>query len=222
MCYYIQWKRFDLISFIIYLFFRGEKMNAKSVNMMEADVLTIKNNIRYTRTKEKIQIKENDKEKELKILEYNQKKYIFNLIENIIKRFVDILAGIVGVIILIPLTIMIFIANRIYNDKGPVFYTQERTGKDGKIFKIIKYRSMVVGADEKLKKYLDENLDAKQEYEKYKKLKNDPRITMVGKVLRKTSLDELPQLLNLLSRLNVISRTKTISTTRKNGYGTIL
>ena len=157
-------------------------MNAKSVNMMEADVLTIKNNIRYTRTKEKIQIKENDKEKELKILEYNQKKYIFNLIENIIKRFVDILAGIVGVIILIPLTIMIFIANRIYNDKGPVFYTQERTGKDGKIFKIIKYRSMVVGADEKLKKYLDENLDAKQEYEKYKKLKNDPRITMVGKV----------------------------------------
>lgn len=197
-------------------------MNAKSVNMMEADVLTIKNNIRYTRTKEKIQIKENDKEKELKILEYNQKKYIFNLIENIIKRFVDILAGIVGVIILIPLTIMIFIANRIYNDKGPVFYTQERTGKDGKIFKIIKYRSMVVGADEKLKKYLDENLDAKQEYEKYKKLKNDPRITMVGKVLRKTSLDELPQLLNLLSRLNVISRTKTISTTRKNGYGTIL
>ena len=93
-------------------------------------------------------------------------------LERFAKWFLDILGGIVGTICLIPLTAIIWIANLISKDNGPVFYTQERIGKDGKIFKMYKYRSMVVGADEKLKEYLAENEEARKEYAEYKKLKN--------------------------------------------------
>lgn len=119
-------------------------------------------------------------------------------LEKIIKRAVDILGSIVGIIFLIPLTIVIGIANLILKDKGPIFYTQERIGKNGKHFKMYKYRSMVVGADEKLREYLAENEEAREEYAKYKKLKHDPRITKMGAFLRKTSLDEFPQFINIL------------------------
>ena len=119
-------------------------------------------------------------------------------IEKILKRTIDIIAGIFGIIALLPLTLIIYIANLICKDKGPVFYTQERYGKNGKIFKLYKYRSMVVGADEKLKEYLAENEEARREYKEYKKLKDDPRITKVGKFIRKTSLDEFPQFINVL------------------------
>lgn len=119
-------------------------------------------------------------------------------VEKILKRFVDILGGICGLILLIPLTIGIYIANFIAGDKGPIFYTQERYGKNGKIFKMYKYRSMVVGADEKLNKLLEEDEEARKEYTEFKKLKNDPRITKVGKFIRKTSLDEFPQFINVL------------------------
>ena len=119
-------------------------------------------------------------------------------VEKILKRVIDIIAGIFGIIALLPLTLIIYIANLICKDKGPVFYTQERYGKNGKIFKLYKYRSMVVGADEKLKEYLAENEEAKKEYKEYKKLKDDPRITKVGKFIRKTSLDEFPQFINVL------------------------
>ena len=137
-----------------------------------------------------------DTEKRLKITtrysRENKKVYAF------IKRFIDIIGGIVGIILLCPLTVCIFIANRIAKDNGPIFYAQERIGKDGKRFKIYKYRSMVVGAEEKLKKYLEENEEAKKEWEKNQKLKDDPRITKVGNFIRKTSIDELPQFINVL------------------------
>lgn len=129
------------------------------------------------------------------ILERNKTVLRF---EKIIKRFMDILGGGIGVLTLVPLTLIIWIANRIAKDNGPIFYTQERIGQNGKIFKMYKYRSMVVGADEKLEKYLNENKEAREEYKKYKKLKNDPRITIIGKILRKTSLDEFPQFINVL------------------------
>ena len=119
-------------------------------------------------------------------------------IETILKRFIDIIGSIVGIVCLIPLTIIIWIANLIMKDNGPIFYTQERIGKNGKIFKMYKYRSMVVGADEKLKEYLEKNEEARKEYAEYKKLKNDPRITKIGAFLRKTSLDEFPQFINIL------------------------
>lgn len=120
------------------------------------------------------------------------------VLERIIKRFVDILGGICGLILLIPLTIGIYIANLIAGDKGPIFYTQERYGRNGKIFKMYKYRSMVVGADEKLNRLLEENEEVRKEFEEFKKLKNDPRITKVGEFIRKTSLDEFPQFINVL------------------------
>mgnify|MGYP004456083927 FL=1 len=120
------------------------------------------------------------------------------LIGKIFKRLIDILGGIVGTIVLIPLTIGIAIANLICKDNGPIFYSQYRMGKNGKLFKMYKYRSMVIGADEKLKKYLEENEEARKEYKKYKKLKHDPRVTKVGEFIRKTSLDEFPQFINVL------------------------
>ena len=120
-------------------------------------------------------------------------------IEKTIKRFVDIIMGLIGTLILIPITIGIFIARKIlHEDDGPIFYEQLRIGKDGKVFRMYKYRSMVIGADEKLSTYLKENEEARKEYSKYKKLKNDPRITKVGKFIRKTSIDEFPQFINVL------------------------
>ncbi len=122
-----------------------------------------------------------------------------NIAYKFIKRFVDIIAGIVGVILLIPITIVVGIIRIIKRENdGPLFYEQLRIGKNGKQFRMYKFRSMCVNADGKLKDYLENNEEARKEYKKYKKLKNDPRITKVGKVLRATSLDEFPQLINVL------------------------
>lgn len=120
-------------------------------------------------------------------------------IGKILKRIVDIFAGVIGAFILIPLTVVIYIINKVNHESGPLFFVQERLGKDGKAFKMLKYRSMVVGAEDKLKEYLSENEEAAKEYKKYKKLKEDPRVTKIGRILRKTSLDEMPQLLHLIS-----------------------
>ena len=120
-------------------------------------------------------------------------------IEKGIKRTFDIFVGLIGTIFLIPLTIGIYIAKKILKeDNGPIFYDQLRIGKNGKHFKLYKYRSMIVGADEILKEYLKNNEEARIEFEENQKLKNDPRITKLGKILRKTSLDEFPQFINIL------------------------
>lgn len=116
----------------------------------------------------------------------------------ILKRIVDIIGALFGIIMLVPMTIGIYIANLIVGDNGPIFYSQNRIGKDGKIFKMYKFRSMVMGADEKLEKYLEENEEARKEYKINKKLKNDPRITKIGMFIRKTSIDEFPQFVNVL------------------------
>ena len=115
-----------------------------------------------------------------------------------IKRIIDIIGAIVGIAILIPLTVVVWIGNRICKDKGPIFYSQERIGKNGKIFKMYKFRSMVVGADEVLQELLEKDEKANKEYSEFKKLENDPRITKFGNFLRKTSLDEFPQFINVL------------------------
>lgn len=127
------------------------------------------------------------------------KNKIKKKLENVIKRIIDICGGLVGTIALIPLTIIIYVARiAMHENDGPIFYDQLRIGKNGKVFKMYKYRSMVIGADEKLHKYLEEKEEARKEYKKYKKLKNDPRITKVGNFIRKTSLDEFPQFINVL------------------------
>lgn len=126
------------------------------------------------------------------------KETLNNILYIIIKRMVDIIGAIVGIVMLVPITIGIFIAKILERDKGPIFYTQERVGKNGKRFKMYKYRSMVIGADEILEKYLAENEEAREEYKMNKKLKDDPRITKIGKFIRKTSIDEFPQFINVL------------------------
>lgn len=122
-----------------------------------------------------------------------------NIIYRFIKRAIDILAGLVGVILLIPLMIVVEIIRIAKKEnQGPLFYEQLRIGKNGKQFRMYKFRSMCMNADDTLKEYLKNNEEARKEFKKYKKLKKDPRITKVGKVLRETSLDEFPQLINVL------------------------
>ena len=135
--------------------------------------------------------------KELVKIEIN-KMEINKKIYKIIKRIIDIIGALVGCVLLIPLTICIWIANIIAKDNGPVFYMQKRIGKNGKVFTMYKFRSMVVNADKKLKRYLLDNPEANEEFKTYRKLKDDPRITKVGKFIRKTSLDEFPQFINVL------------------------
>ena len=120
------------------------------------------------------------------------------LFYRIIKRLFDIIAGLIGLIVLIPLSIVVLIANICTGDFHNIFLVQKRIGKDGKEFNFYKYRSMIIGADEVLFKMLKEDKELAKEYKINKKLKNDPRITKVGKILRKTSIDELPQLINVL------------------------
>lgn len=130
-------------------------------------------------------------EKEIK----TNKKVLYK----ITKRAIDIIGAIIGIILLISTIILVYIARKILKeDQGPLFYKQLRYGKNGKIFRLYKFRSMCINADKKLKEYLDNNEDAKNEFEKTHKLQKDPRITKLGNFLRKTSLDELPQMINIL------------------------
>lgn len=115
-----------------------------------------------------------------------------------VKRGIDIVGALVGILLLIPITIAISIHKIIKKEKSSIFFIQERIGKDGKLFKIYKYRTMVENADEVLKRYLQEDEEMAREYKIHKKLKEDPRITKLGHFLRKTSLDEFPQFLNVL------------------------
>lgn len=121
------------------------------------------------------------------------------ILYRITKRLIDIVGAIFGIIVLIPVTMGIYIARKVLKeDDGPMFYEQLRYGKNGKMFRMYKYRSMCMNADKMLKKYLEENEEARKEFEEFQKLKNDPRITKMGNFLRKTSLDELPQMINIL------------------------
>lgn len=124
--------------------------------------------------------------------------YIVKQIRLFVKRIIDICGGICGLLILIPLTAVVYVGNRMCGDKGPIFFSQDRIGKNGKNFKMYKFRSMVVGADDILKELLEKDELAREEYNEYKKLKNDPRVTKMGAFLRKTSLDEFPQFINVL------------------------
>ena len=114
------------------------------------------------------------------------------------KRLFDIIISLIGILFLLPIMLVVKIMNVASKDYNPIFYCQDRIGKNGKLFKFYKFRSMVPNADEILFKTLEMDKVAAEEYKINKKLKNDPRITKAGKILRKTSLDELPQLINVL------------------------
>lgn len=116
----------------------------------------------------------------------------------VVARIIDILGGLVGCVLVIPIMFAVIINNIKDKDFGPIFYVQKRIGKNGKLFNMYKFRTMIDGADEKLAEILENDEMARREYKKYKKLKDDPRITKFGDFLRKTSLDEFPQFLNVL------------------------
>ena len=116
---------------------------------------------------------------------------------NVVKTAFDYILTLVGAVFISPL--FFYIAYRIKKeDPGPVFFAHTRIGKDGKPFPCYKFRSMVVNSQEMLQKYLVKNPAAREEWERDFKLKDDPRVTPIGKFLRSTSLDELPQIFNVL------------------------
>jgi len=115
-------------------------------------------------------------------------------IYDFVKRVFDIVWSLIGLIVLSPVFIILSILVKTTSE-GPVFFAHKRVGKGGKTIKIYKFRSMVTNAEELIKQFTPEQ---KAEYEKNFKLENDPRITKVGNFMRKTSLDELPQLINIL------------------------
>ena len=144
----------------------------------------------YERVKEDYsKLKDYNKLKENVVTE--KKTYRF------VKRTADIIASIVGIILLIPITIIVCILNLVTRNNGPIFFVQERIGRDGKIFKMYKFRTMVINAEEILNRHIEEETEIGKEYIKNKKLRNDPRITKVGRFLRRTSLDEFPQFINV-------------------------
>ena len=113
------------------------------------------------------------------------------------KRLFDILFGIIGVILTIPFILVIKISYILNKDYSSIFFTHKRIGKNGKEFKMYKFRTMVPNAEEWLKERL-KNKKYLNEWREYHKFENDPRITKVGKIFRKLSLDELPQFINIL------------------------
>lgn len=110
------------------------------------------------------------------------------------KRILDIVLSSIGFIVLLPIFGMIALCVKL-DSRGPVFFKHKRIGKNGKEIYIYKFRTMVKNAEDMIKDFTPEQA---KEFRKNYKLKDDPRITKVGKVLRKTSLDELPQLLNII------------------------
>ncbi len=131
----------------------------------------------------------------LSYLEINNN--IKSYINRVLKRSIDLFLCILSLPFIIPF-FTIIAAVIMITSKGKPFYTHARIGRNGRTINVIKFRSMYIDATERLKDILENNLEAKAEWESSYKLKNDPRVTRVGNFLRKTSLDELPQILNVI------------------------
>ena len=117
-----------------------------------------------------------------------------SILYSITKRLIDIVGSLCGIILLSPLFLIVAILIKLEDPKGKVFFAQERNGRYPKTFKMYKFRSMVHNAEELLKDLMDRNEQTGPVF----KINDDPRITKVGKFIRKTSIDELPQLFNVL------------------------
>ena len=139
-----------------------------------------------------------------------------NVQYKLVKRITDIVLSFISLVVLLPVFAVIALAIKL-ESKGPVFFKHTRIGKNGKIIKIYKFRSMVENAEDLIQQFTKEQM---KEYEENYKLSDDPRITKVGKILRKTSLDELPQLINILKGdLSIIGPRPVVANELKK-YGT--
>lgn len=139
------------------------------------------------------------------ILTQYKKDFLSNIykkdkLNNLILYLVfDILFAIFAILLFSPIMLIIALLIKINSPKGAILFTQKRLGLDGKLFNVYKFRTMVVDAEKKLEKMLEEESDVREEYLTFRKLKNDPRIIPhIGNFLRKSSLDELPQFFNVL------------------------
>ncbi len=138
-------------------------------------------------------------------------------IQHFLKAFVDKVGAVLGIVVLSPFFVILYLLIR--KDGGPAFYGHTRIGKNGKSFKCWKFRSMVSNADKMLESHLKKNPQARIEWEKDFKLKCDPRITATGHFIRKTSLDEIPQLYNVLCGEMSLVGPRPIVDDEKHYYG---
>lgn len=136
----------------------------------------------------------------------------------IIKRLFDICAAIMLLIIFMPTMIFVAFGVRL-SSPGPMIFAQYRIGRGGRQFKFYKFRSMHVDAEEKLKEFLASNPSASAQWAEYRKLTNDPRITRFGRFIRRTSLDELPQLWNVLTGDMSLVGPRPVTASEKEKYG---
>ncbi len=113
------------------------------------------------------------------------------------KRVIDLVGAFLGILVTLPLGVLIALLIKL-DSRGPALFTQIRMGRHGRCFKMLKFRTMYLDAEERLDDLLHANPALRAEYETYHKLQNDPRVTWIGRLLRKFSLDELPQLWNIL------------------------
>ena len=118
-------------------------------------------------------------------------------IGGLLKRSFDVVGSLAGLVLLSPLFLMVALLVKL-SDGGPIFYGHKRIGRGGRIFACLKFRTMVQDGEKALAAHLAADPDANAEWIATRKLKNDPRVTRVGQVLRKLSLDELPQIINIL------------------------
>ena len=157
---------------------------------------------------------------ESNLAKYNANVETINIREGkgylFVKRLIDILGSIVGLIVLSPVFLLVGIAIKIEDPKGNILFGHKRVGKDGKLFSCWKFRSMFANAEQMLETLSPEQ---KKEYAETFKLQNDPRVTKVGKFIRNTSLDELPQLFNILMGEMTIVGPRPIVTKELDFYG---
>ena len=132
------------------------------------------------------------------------------------KRLIDIIGSLVGIILLSPLFFIVAVAIKVEDPKGKIIFGHKRVGKNGSLFPCLKFRSMFANAEEMKKNFTPAQ---KKEYAETFKLKDDPRITKVGRFIRKTSLDELPQLFNILRGDMTIVGPRPIVTEELKYYG---
>ena len=136
----------------------------------------------------------------------------------LLKKFFDLLFSLLFLIFSLPLFLIISLFIKL-SSRGPIFYLQERIGKNNMPFRCIKFRTMYPEAKDILENILMKDNNLKKEFEETHKLKNDPRITVIGKLLRKTSLDELPQFINVLKGEMSIVGPRPIVKGEKKKYG---
>lgn len=115
---------------------------------------------------------------------------------NVSKRVLDVVGAVLGMVAVLPLALLIALLIKL-SSRGPVLFTQRRMGRHGRCFKMLKFRTMHLDAEVRLEALLQANPALQAEYQTYHKLQNDPRVTWIGRLLRRFSLDELPQLWNV-------------------------